>query len=405
MPSTRRLWKNRMCVGVKRRVVLGVHEQQRVARAPQDCLGAQHDVRHQRVGDVREDEADRQRLAATQALGQEVRLVVQLRATADRTRSRIWALTSGMARQDPRDRRDGHVREVGHLAHACPASGRAVGIRLGAPPITPVPRRPAWLVRTAHALHPPHITRRPAASASGCSGNGSGRTVAHRPGGTGPPAGRVPGVHSVGPEERRGLPKVALTLLALGRPRAILMGNCSHRHQRARWDMRVTDIKTFIPMVGLRPQCLVKVETDVGIYGWGEAGLSSREEAVAAAVGHFRELHHRRRSDGSRRHLAAAVPQPVLRGRSGADGGDVGHRHRAPRHLRQGARGAGLRPPGRSAARLRAPVRHHPGGHGSGAHRGWAQTGRRPAGRSSASRPEGRRATRRMCSSRATRSH
>ena len=54
--------------------------------------------------------------------------------------------------------------------------------------------------------------------------------------------------------------------------------------------MRITDIKTFIPMVGLRPQCLVKVETDRGIHGWGEAGLSSREEAVAAAVGHFREL-------------------------------------------------------------------------------------------------------------------
>ena len=63
---------------VQRRVVLGVHQQQRVAGAPEDRLGPQHDVRHERVGDVREHEADAQRLAAPQALGQEVRLIVEL---------------------------------------------------------------------------------------------------------------------------------------------------------------------------------------------------------------------------------------------------------------------------------------------------------------------------------------
>ena len=35
---------------------------------------------------------------------------------------------------------------------------------------------------------------------------------------------------------------------------------------------------------------LVKVETDEGIYGWGEAGVSSREKAVEAAVLHYREF-------------------------------------------------------------------------------------------------------------------
>ena len=35
---------------------------------------------------------------------------------------------------------------------------------------------------------------------------------------------------------------------------------------------------------------LVKVETDEGIYGWGEAGLVSRELAVAGAVKHYREF-------------------------------------------------------------------------------------------------------------------
>jgi galactonate dehydratase len=54
--------------------------------------------------------------------------------------------------------------------------------------------------------------------------------------------------------------------------------------------MRITDIRVFIPMVGARPQCLVKVETDAGIHGWGESGLTGREQAVAAAVGHYRSF-------------------------------------------------------------------------------------------------------------------
>ncbi|TIP56646.1 MAG: mandelate racemase/muconate lactonizing enzyme family protein, partial [Mesorhizobium sp.] len=37
-------------------------------------------------------------------------------------------------------------------------------------------------------------------------------------------------------------------------------------------------------------QMLVKVETDQGIFGWGESGLSGREKAVAGAVEHYREF-------------------------------------------------------------------------------------------------------------------
>jgi len=40
----------------------------------------------------------------------------------------------------------------------------------------------------------------------------------------------------------------------------------------------------------MRPQCLVKIETDAGISGWGESGLSGREEAVVGAIAHFREF-------------------------------------------------------------------------------------------------------------------
>ncbi|MCB0099634.1 MAG: bifunctional D-altronate/D-mannonate dehydratase, partial [Caldilineaceae bacterium] len=54
--------------------------------------------------------------------------------------------------------------------------------------------------------------------------------------------------------------------------------------------MKITDIKTYPIWVGQRNQCVVKVETDEGVYGWGESGLSGRELAVAGAVQHYREF-------------------------------------------------------------------------------------------------------------------
>ena len=54
--------------------------------------------------------------------------------------------------------------------------------------------------------------------------------------------------------------------------------------------MKITDIKVFPVWVGIRNQCLVKVETDEGVYGWGESGLSGRELAVVGAVRHYREF-------------------------------------------------------------------------------------------------------------------
>ena len=53
--------------------------------------------------------------------------------------------------------------------------------------------------------------------------------------------------------------------------------------------MRITDIKAFPVWVGTRNQMLVKVETDEGIYDWGESGVSSRELAVKGVVEHYRE--------------------------------------------------------------------------------------------------------------------
>ena len=54
--------------------------------------------------------------------------------------------------------------------------------------------------------------------------------------------------------------------------------------------MKITDIKTIPVWVESRNQLIVKVETDEGIVGWGEAGLSGRELAVAGAVKHYREF-------------------------------------------------------------------------------------------------------------------
>ena len=54
--------------------------------------------------------------------------------------------------------------------------------------------------------------------------------------------------------------------------------------------LKITEIKPYPVWVGTRNQMLVKVETDQGVFGWGESGLSGRERAVAGAVEHYREF-------------------------------------------------------------------------------------------------------------------
>ena len=54
--------------------------------------------------------------------------------------------------------------------------------------------------------------------------------------------------------------------------------------------MKIRDIKTYPVWVGSRNQFIVKVETDEGIYGLGEAGVSGRELAVQGAIKHYREF-------------------------------------------------------------------------------------------------------------------
>jgi galactonate dehydratase len=54
--------------------------------------------------------------------------------------------------------------------------------------------------------------------------------------------------------------------------------------------VKITAIEPLIVWVGVRNQLIVKVETDEGVFGWGESGLSGREKAVAVAIEHFREF-------------------------------------------------------------------------------------------------------------------
>jgi galactonate dehydratase len=51
--------------------------------------------------------------------------------------------------------------------------------------------------------------------------------------------------------------------------------------------MKITAITGYPVWVGIRNQMLVKVETDAGLSGWGESGLSGRELAVLGAVEHY----------------------------------------------------------------------------------------------------------------------
>ena len=53
--------------------------------------------------------------------------------------------------------------------------------------------------------------------------------------------------------------------------------------------MKITDIKAFPVAVG-GIQLVVKVETDAGIYGVGEAGIPNRFLAVIGAIQHYREF-------------------------------------------------------------------------------------------------------------------
>ena len=53
--------------------------------------------------------------------------------------------------------------------------------------------------------------------------------------------------------------------------------------------MKITDVKVYLAREW-RTFCFVVVETDEGISGIGESGITGRELAVAGAIEHFKPL-------------------------------------------------------------------------------------------------------------------
>ena len=53
--------------------------------------------------------------------------------------------------------------------------------------------------------------------------------------------------------------------------------------------MKITAIKTFMTRDGNRPRALIKVETDEGLYGWGEAYSHGPDLAIAPTIDYIFE--------------------------------------------------------------------------------------------------------------------
>ncbi len=53
--------------------------------------------------------------------------------------------------------------------------------------------------------------------------------------------------------------------------------------------MKISDVAIYSAKLGGASSLLVRVDTDEGIYGWGEACLPGREHAVAGVIRHYRE--------------------------------------------------------------------------------------------------------------------
>ena len=56
--------------------------------------------------------------------------------------------------------------------------------------------------------------------------------------------------------------------------------------------MKITDVRPMIARGSVRNLMIVKIETDVGLHGWGESGLVGRELAVKGAIEHYLSLIH-----------------------------------------------------------------------------------------------------------------
>lgn len=93
--------------------------------------------------------------------------------------------------------------------------------------------------------------------------------------------------------------------------------------------MKISAIHAYPIWVGNRNQLIVKVETDEGLYGWSESGMSYRERTVIGAVEHYREFLIGRDPMRTGSLWQEMYQKPVLRGRPRARGRELGDRHRS----------------------------------------------------------------------------
>ncbi len=109
--------------------------------------------------------------------------------------------------------------------------------------------------------------------------------------------------------------------------------------------MKITAIKPYPIWVGHRNQLIVKIETDEGVYGWGESGLSGREKAVVGALEHYARIPRRQatRSRIGALVAGAAIAASTLRAAACCCAAQSALDIRAARHQGQGAGRAGVR--------------------------------------------------------------
>ena len=65
--------------------------------------------------------------------------------------------------------------------------------------------------------------------------------------------------------------------------------------------MRITDLKPHLLTYGHRTMFMLKVQTDAGLYGWGEGGILQRGDALQQEGGND-SVHHCHRVRRGHRH-------------------------------------------------------------------------------------------------------
>src|SRR5215218_3763783 len=114
--------------------------------------------------------------------------------------------------------------------------------------------------------------------------------------------------------------------------------------------MKITGIETYPVWGGERNLLIVVVDTDEGIYGVGEAGLTGRELAVMGTIEHFQPL--LMGEDPFRtEHLWQLLSGRLLPCAARCFGGDLGCGHSAVGHQGEDLERSCLRAPRRASPR------------------------------------------------------